>query len=230
MSQNRIQRSLSLATQVYNVLRENITTGRLAPGERIVIDRLAEQLGVSAIPVREAVARLVQENLITEGPNRRLQVIALSEQYVRDTFLVRSVLEGLAAELAAPRISEVNLVTLRQLLAETAIALAEGGFDVYVRADASLHGLVAEAADNIVLTSELHSLQPHIDLIRSYSQRNTGIHLQKSHQEHLQILEALENRDAMAARQAMEQHIRNASARIVQLIDFRAKGAPEVVD
>jgi DNA-binding GntR family transcriptional regulator len=213
--------------QVHDALLEQITTGRLEPGERLVIERLADQLGVSQTPVREAVARLVQEGLTTEAPNGRLQVVALTEPYVRDTFLVRGALEGLAAELAAPQISEAHLTTLQTLVAGTTAALAEGDYDVYVRTDASLHRLILEAANNSVLNNELQSLQPHVDLIRGYSQRNNGEHLRESHQEHLRIIDALAHRDPVTARQAMEQHIRAASARIIRLIDFHGRYTSE---
>ena len=165
-SQKRIQRGPSLAMQVHDALLEQIATGRLEPGERLVIERLADELGVSPTPVREAVARLVQEGLTTEAPNGRLQVVALTEEYVRDTFLVRSALEGLGAELAAPRISESDLAALQALMADITAALAEGDYEVYVRTDAGLHRLIVEAANNMVLSNELQSLQPHIDLIR----------------------------------------------------------------
>jgi len=229
-SQKRIQRGPSLAMQVHDALLEQITTGRLEPGERLIIERLADQLGVSQTPVREAVARLIQEGLTTEAPNGRLQVVALTEQYVRDTFLVRSALEGLGTELAAPRLSEADLTALQTLMVDTTAALAQGDYDVYVRTDASLHRLILEAANNAVLNNELESLQPHIDLIRSYSQRNNGEHLRASHREHLLIIEALTRRDPAAARQAMEEHIRNASTRIVQLIDFRAQHARVIAE
>src|SRR5919206_5268671 len=118
-SQKRIQRGPSLAMQVHDALLEQITTGRLEPGERLIIERLADQLGVSQTPVREAVARLIQEGLTTEAANGRLQVISLTEQYVRDTFLVRSALEGLGTELAAPRLSEADLTALQTLMVDT---------------------------------------------------------------------------------------------------------------
>lgn len=224
--QKRLRRAPSLAIQAHDAILDLMTSGRIEPGERLVLDRLAEQLGVSPTPVREAVARLVQEGLVTEVASGRLQVIALTEHYVRDTFLVRGALEGLAAELAAPRLSNDQLATLHALMDATTSALAQGNHEVYARSDASLHHLIATTADNRVLLNELQALQPHIDLIRGYSQRNNGDHIRESHQEHVLILEALSRHDAAAARQMVEQHIRNASARIVRLIDFRAQRAP----
>lgn len=215
-----VQRSRSLALQVHAALLELIRAGQLQPGERVVIERLAEQLGVSQTPVREAVARLAQEGLVVEGASGRLQIVALSEQYVRDVFLVRGALEGLCAELATQRIAAAELDELRRQMGETSAALARGDHGPYTRSDASLHALLIARAANAVLAKELSSLQPHVDLIRSYSQRNDGAHLRDSHQEHLAILAALAARDSALARSATERHIRNAGERIVHLIDF----------
>lgn len=215
-----VQRAPSLALQVHAALLELITGGQIQPGERVVIERLAEQLGVSQTPVREAVARLAQEGLIAEAASGRLHVVELSEQYVRDVFTVRGALEGLCAELAAPLIAPAALAQLRAQLDETTAGLARGDHGPYTRSDASLHRLVIGATTNRVLAKELASLQPHVDLIRGYSQRTEGAHLRASHEEHLQIVAALAARNGAAARSAMEQHIRNAGERIIQLIDF----------
>lgn len=215
-----VQRSPSLALQVHAALLELITSGQIQPGERVVIERLAEQLGVSQTPVREAVARLAQEGLIAEAASGRLHVVALSEQYVRDVFLVRGALEGLCIELATPMIAPAELEALRAQMDETTAALAQGDHRPYTQSDASLHRLVIGATANRVLAKELRSLQPHVDLIRGYSQRTEGAHLRASHEEHLRIVAALAARDSAAARREMEQHIRNAGERIIQLIDF----------
>lgn len=215
-----LQRSPSLALQVHAALLDLVRDGRLQPGERVVIERLAEQLGVSQTPVREAVARLAQEGLVVEGSSGRLQIVALSEVYVREVFLVRGALEGLCAELAAPQLADAELADLAQQMEATTEALARGDNGPYTRSDASLHRLLIDRMGNSMLAKELRSLQPHVDLIRSYSQRTEGAHLRESHQEHLAILAALRARDDAAAREATERHIRNAGERIVHLIDF----------
>lgn len=215
-----VQRSPSLALQVHAALLDLIRGGQLGPGERVVIERLADQLGVSQTPVREAVARLAQEGIVVEAANGRLHIVALSERYVRDVFLVRGALEGLCVELAAPNLAPADLAELDALLAETTDALARGDHRPYTRSDARLHELLVARTGNAVLANELRSLQPHIDLIRTYSQRNEGAHLRASHQEHLALAAALAARDAPTARAAMERHIRSAGERIVGLIEF----------
>ena len=219
-TQGFIRRGPHLTEQVYLALCQGLVSGEYVPGQALVIEHVAVQLGVSPTPVREALARLLEKGLIVQTPNGKLQVIQLTERYVRDMFLVRSALEGLGAELATLRITAEQLSTLRQMLADTTASLAEGNYEVYSQSDAYLHDLIKEAADNTILKIELEALKWHIDFIRGYSQRHAGSHVSASHQEHLAILEAFSNRDPVGAREATEHHIRNASERIVQLIDF----------
>jgi DNA-binding GntR family transcriptional regulator len=218
---SKIHRRPSLSSQVYDALTANLTTGKLEPGERIVVEHIADQLGVSPTPVREALARLVQEGLIGEEATGKLRVVPLTESYVSDTFHVRSALEGLAAELAALQIPGPQLAALRTAVSETGAALARGDYDVYMETDTYLHRAICDAAGNHVLARELQALQIHIDYIRGFSKRHSGEHLRQSHQEHLYLLDALDARDPVAARRAMEQHIRGASTRISQLINFQ---------
>ena len=223
MASSLIQRAPNLAEQAYNALRQDIIAGRLAPGQSVVIEHLAVQLGVSPTPVREALQRLVEKGLISQASTGRWQVVELTEDYVRDVFYVRGALEGLAAELATPHMTEEMLGGLRRMLDDTSAALGQGDFEVYTATDARLHQLIHDCAANSVLHNQLAGIQSHIDLIRGYSQRHAGEHVSLSHQEHYTILQALLSRDPAAARQAMEQHIRNACERIVKLINFQGE-------
>lgn len=219
-----IQRSPNLAEQVYNALRQDIIGGQLTPGQTVVIEHLAAQLGVSPTPVREALARLLQKGLITQVTNGKLHVIELTEQYVREVFLVRGALEGLAAELACEHITDAQLATLRQMMDDTTAALEQGDYRVYSQTDAKLHQLIKEIANNTVLNNQLEAIESHIEFIRGYSQRHAGWHVSMSHQEHLRLLQALVSRDPQASRVGMEQHIRGASERIIRLLDFHNQG------
>jgi DNA-binding GntR family transcriptional regulator len=221
----RIHRHPSLASQVQAALCDDIVTGKLACGERIVVEHLAEHLGVSPTPVREAVACLVQDGLICENADGKLQVVPLTRAYVFDIFLVRSALEGLAAEIAAPCISTADLARLQQTIENTTVALAHGDYDTYTASDLLLHRMIRMATENAILSRELQMIEVHIAYIRGYSQRQIGDHLARSHQEHCIVVEALVQHDAVAARRAMEQHIRQTGERIAQLIEFEREHA-----
>jgi DNA-binding GntR family transcriptional regulator len=226
----RISRRPNLAQQTYEALCDAIVDAILAPGERIILDRLAQDLGVSPTPLREAVARLIQDGLLVDSPDGKLQVAPLTRQYVHDTFWVRAALEGLAAELASPILSDADLQALESTFVATTESLKNGELETYVRADEMLHHLVATSAHNTALERELDALKTHVAYIRGYSQRQNGDHLQKSHEEHLVVFDFLKRREAEQARYAMELHIRRASDRIVQLIEFAEQRQQESSD
>ena len=218
---SRIQRRSTLTSQVRTALAEDIAAGVLSAGERIVVERLAERLGVSATPVREAIASWVQDGLIEKTADDKLRVVPLTPTYVEEVFLVRGALEGLAAELAAKRISDDKLETLSWALSETTADLGRGSVAVYTTTDALLHRMVVTVAKNSILTREFEWLQAHLAYIRAYSQRRVGEHLWCSHHEHSEIVATLRQHDSLAARSAMEEHIRRSSARITDLIAFQ---------
>ncbi len=215
-----IRRGPGLALHAYAGMLDLIADGRLQAGEPILIERLTEHLGTNQTAVCEAVMRLVQEGLVTEAADGRLHIISLSDGYVRNVYLVRGTLEGLCAELATPYIRMEDLFQLRALIHETADALARGDARPYVRSDTQLHALIVGATTNTVLLTALQTLQPHVNLIHRYLQRIEGAHLLTSHQEHLEIVAAIADRDAVRARYAMEQHIRKTGERIGRLLSL----------
>jgi DNA-binding GntR family transcriptional regulator len=218
-----VRNPANLSQHVYEAVTAGIATGDVRPGARVVVERLAEQLGVSQTPVREALGRLITEGLVLECGGGRFQVVPLTPAYVADTFLVRGALEGLAAELAASRFIDARLAALAAALDAVDTALQQGSTDAYARFDDALHRSIFETADNTVLLRELKPLQIHVDLIRYYSRGRAGRHIALSHVEHGAIMRALCARDARRSREAMETHIRNAGRRIEQLIDFQLR-------
>ncbi len=215
-----IRRDSGLALYAYAGMLDLIADGRLQAGEPILIERLTEHLGTTQTAVCEAVMRLVQEGLATEAADGRLRMISLSESYVHNVYLVRGALEGLCAELATPYIRVEDLIHLRELIHETADALARGDARPYLRSDTQLHTLIVGATANTILLTALQALRPHVNLIHRSMQRIAGAHLLTSHQEHLEIVAAIADRDAIRARYAMEQHIRNTGERITRLLSL----------
>ena len=96
----RIPRKPNLAEQTYEALCDAIASGSLGPGERIILDRVANDLEVSPTPLREAIARLVHDGLMVDNADGKFCGVSLTSQYGHEIFWVRAVLEGLAAELA----------------------------------------------------------------------------------------------------------------------------------
>ena len=183
-----IRRPANLSQHVYDAVTKSIATGGLEPGVRLVVERVAQELGVSPTPVREALGRLINEGLVMETGTGRFMVMPLTPAYVSDTFLVRGALEGLAAELAAARVSDARISELAVDLDEADAALRLGVTDPYSRFDDSLHRSIFEAGGNAVLLRELGPLQIHVDFIRHYSRHVAGEHITLSQAEPRVIL------------------------------------------
>ncbi len=225
-----IRRPANLSSHVYEAVAGSIASGNLRPGARVVVEHMAQQLGVSQTPVREALGRLLTEGLFVECGAGRFQVAHLTPAYVSDTFLVRGALEGLAAELAAPCLSEAGLAGMIADHAAADRSLRTGEFETYARFDQTLHRSIFETAGNAVLLGKLVPLQIHVDFIRHYSREHAGEHISCSHAEHGVLIDALRSRNALRSREAMETHIRHAGARIVRLIDFHSRSAAGAAD
>lgn len=215
---SRLTRRPNLSNQVYDALRDEITSGMLHGGDRLVVEKLGARFGVSPTPVREALARLIQEGIVEESGPGRLRVVPLTEQYVLDTYWVRGSLEGLATELAAQNMTRDDLAVLMSLQERAANAIDAGDLAGYAEADRHLHRIILDSAGNSVLIRELDALQSHIGFIRDYSHRHKGNHLILASQEHPPLVSAMTRRDGSAARVLMESHIRNSALRIAELL------------
>ena len=143
---------------VYRVLRRAIMTGQFTPGEPVTINGLAETLGVSAMPVREALHRLVSEGALELLDNRRVRVPDLDPQRFEDVLDARIALETRAAERAMPFIDDLRLARLRALDQQADRALAAGDFGRLVEANFDFHRSLYEARPGSVMLPLIESL------------------------------------------------------------------------
>ena len=151
-----------LRDQAYAQLRDAILDGTLEPGEQLKDAELAEWLGLSRTPIREAVARLEEYGLVETKPNSYTRVAPLSARDARDAFTVYAALEALAASLAVPRLTGDALETMRAANSDFADALAAADVDAAVSADDRFHGVLVQAAANREIARSLQRLLPKI--------------------------------------------------------------------
>ena len=192
-------------------LRALILTGEYGPEERLIEEQLAERLGVSRTPVRQALTMLEAEGLVEITPNRGATVCSFSIEDVRDIYDLRAVLEGHAARLAAGRIERRELERLRELARE--MEGLPGQFDDHeeeIRALVALnqefHGTIVEASRNRRL-ERLINRTVEIPLMFKAFCWYTAHERTISNHYHRQILEALENGDADRAEIKMREHV-----------------------
>ena len=199
----------SLREQIKDVILQRIVEGSLEPGSRIVETRIAQELGVSHGPVREALRDLEQLGCVIHEPNRGCSVRDFSLEELLEAFPVRAALEALAARLAAERITKAELAELEQLLGRMTKAARRGDAHDQSQANASFHATIVRAARNRTLERQWQMLEPYSRTYLTVSR--PGIDLVFLSDRHVPILNALRSRDPAAAAQAMHEHLMGAA-------------------
>jgi len=195
--------------RVKDVILQRIVSGEYPPGSRLVETRIAQELGVSQAPVREALRDLEQLGCIVHEPFRGCSVRAFSADELLEAFPVRAALEALAARLAAERISEQELLRLAELLETMREAARRGDAHGQSQANASFHATIVRAARNVTLERQWALLEPFSRTFLTVSQ--SRLDLLALSERHIPILDALRARDPDAAADAMHRHLMDAA-------------------
>jgi len=202
-----VVRTRSRAELVYESLRDAISDGRIAAGERVREEEVARNLGVSRTPVREALQRLQHRGLLSFGPTRGLAVAQLSHQQVVELYAMREILEGSAARFAAQHATPDEIAILYQL--QDQLRAAEGDDLLRRNLDRRFHKVIYEAAHNRYLMQMLDSMLDSFALLHSTTLRLP--HRQRnSDDERQRVIAAIEKHDANRAEKAAREHILQA--------------------
>lgn len=193
---------------VTDKLRERILNGQYAPGERLVENRLSAELGVSRIPVREALRALASEGLVLIEPRRGASVARLSPDIVREMVEVRATLEGLNAKLAAQRRDPELVAELQQVLREGMDAAAQGRADELPALNTRFHEVLGTIAANSVLQDMMRSLRERTAAL--FGPAN-AVRARQNWDEHAQILQAVIAGDADLAALLAARHVYSAA-------------------
>lgn len=194
---------------VFETLREAIISGVLKPGERLMEVQLAEEMGVSRTPVREAIRKLELEGFVVMVARKGAYVAGISVKDVTDVFEIRAALEGLAAYLAAGRATEEELEEMERVLVAKSAFLEASDLDSLVEKDTQFHELLYRSSRNQRLIQILSNLREQINRFRAVSLASPG-RGKEALEEHKKILEAVASRDAELAQKLGQEHIENA--------------------
>lgn len=192
----------------YCRLRSYITNGDLPPGADLREEELSQHLGLSRTPVREAIRRLKEEGLVEIRPYRGARVARLNNAQVEELCEVREVLEGMAARLAALRMSDSQIRRIRQRLRSRLREVARRP-SLYQPPRLDFHLEILRASGNRTLANLAERLYGRLSLVRALSGAFRA-RAEAAAREHLDILAAIERRDPDAAEQSMRQHIRRS--------------------
>lgn len=198
-----------LREMVFETLREAIINGRLEPGERLMEIQLAEEMGVSRTPVREAIRKLELEGFVVMIPRKGAYVAGISLKDIADVFEVRAALEALAAGLAAERITEQELDELERYLIEISELRESKDLNAIVEKDAKFHDVIYRASRNERLVQIVTHLQEQIYRFRTASLAQPG-RTRNALEEHKQLVEAISERNVELAQKLAHEHIENA--------------------
>ena len=200
----RMAHARNLPGHVQEVLLEAILSRVLVPGERLLIDEIADHFGISKIPVREAIKALEVAGWLDSQPRRGTYVRPLSRDELEEVFEMRRVLEPYAARKAAERRTDAQLAELKELIAIGNDAVKRKDVVGTSRVNSRFHTVIAEAVGNGILAATLTDLSARI---RRYYVDLDWAKRRESFVEHRRIYEALRDRDAELAEKLTVSHI-----------------------
>jgi DNA-binding GntR family transcriptional regulator len=209
--------TLSMRDQIYEALRESIMKNAYLPGAMLPIDKLAEDFGVSATPVREALVRLEAESLVTLIPNKGAMVTEIKTQDIRNNWEMRLLLEPYAAAKSCHLIPEGDLLKLRKEILDMKSAPFDN--DRYVGLDTKLHDTLYIHLSNAVLRDSIRRVHQMSIRIRYFPEGSVQMHTQVVDEvldEHLTIVDALLSRDVDRVEKSVKTHLENGEARTIE--------------
>lgn len=208
---------LPLRDVVFQTLRQAILKGELQPGERLMELKLAEKLGVSRTPIREAIRKLELEGLVVMVPRKGAAVANITEKDTKDVLEVRRTLEMFAVEVACDRITEEQLSRLKE--AAKHFEKSKGSMDLLhiAETDMKFHEIIYEATHNERLVQMLNNLRENIYRYRIEYLKNPHYY-DSLVREHREIVNAIEMGDKERARACMHAHIDNQKLAVISKI------------
>ncbi|RDU23469.1 GntR family transcriptional regulator [Anaerosacchariphilus polymeriproducens] len=208
---------LPLRDVVFNTLREAILKGELKPGERLMEIQLAERLGVSRTPIREAIRKLELEGLVLTIPRRGAEVAKMTEKNMREVLVVRKALEVLAVEIACEVITQPQIVELKEVAKAFEQSMNSKDLKKIAEADVRFHDLIYQSTGNKRLVQILNNLREQIYRYRIEYLKDASTYPSLL-QEHQALIEGLKNRDKEFVKDIMNRHIENQERTVINII------------
>ena len=198
----------SLRGQVFDKIRSDILNGKYKRGEELVESSIGKELGISRTPVREAIRQLELEGLVQLVPNKGAFVTGISEKDVRDIYLIRARLEGLAARMAAKNITPELLDAMEETVVLSEYHAKKEHYEQVCEMDSKFHKLLYKASGSRILEHTLTDFHQYVQRVRMASIMKKR-RMEKSNDEHDAILTAIREHDEERAELVATRHISN---------------------
>jgi len=203
-----------LSKKVYRILKERSIKGNLAQGSKLLEAKIAEQLGVSRTPIREAIRELAAEGFVKISPNQGVVIINISIEDIQEVLQIRSVLEGLAARLAASKITKEKTKELESFNKNMEKFISKDDISNFIKESEKFHVLILDICGNNRLVQIRKNLDDQIHRYRSISLNIPG-RPEYALKEHKEITKALKQGDSAKADELSKMHIENVLENIL---------------
>ena len=208
---------LPLRDVVFNTLRQAILKGELKPGERLMEIQLANKLGVSRTPIREAIRKLELEGLVLMIPRKGAEVADITEKSLRDVLEVRKALEELAVQLACEKITEAEIEELKKAAEDFKKILKSNDVTQIAEADVHFHDIIYMATDNQKLIQLLSNLREQMYRYRVEYLKRESVY-PKLIAEHEEIIRFIQEKNKTQAAEMVSRHIDNQVDAVMAVI------------
>jgi len=217
-----------LSKKVYEILKKEIIKGSFEPGSKVLEGRIADQMGISRTPVREAIRELAAEGFVNLSPNQGVVVRSISAESIREVLQIHSALEGLAARLSCEVINEEDLKELENYVNKMEKLANKKDLSAYSGVDLKFHELIVNTCRNKRLIQMRKNIS---DQAQRYRIGSLSIpkRLKESLKEHQKILEAFKTKDPKKADSTSQKHIQNALKNILNKVIEKQENSHKVV-
>lgn len=219
MSMIKDDEYLPLRDVVFNTLRQEILTGKLKPGERLMEIQLANKLGVSRTPIREAIRKLELEGLVIMIPRRGAEVAQITLKDLKDVMEVRCALDVLAIELACGRMDQEALENLYRACENFREAVKTKDTRKMAEADVIFHDMIVASTGNKRLMQLVSNLSEQMYRYRFEYLKDATSH-EMLQQEHMEMYQSILEKDKSAAASVVRKHIRNQEEAIIKQLQL----------
>jgi len=214
----RVRKKKSLREEVYDSLKRSILYGKLKGGQRLIEEQLADQVGISRTPVREAFHKLERDELVTRLPKGGFAVREFTKEDVEEIFGIRSALESYAAYLATVHMAADKISILERKLKESEDALERGDNDKVVQLHTEFHDLLYKCCKSRKLVEMINTFRDYF-----YRYRPALLHIEDgisySNQDHRQMLEAMKKKNPRLAERLVRKHLARGKELVLREID-----------